>query len=121
MASNSDFKKIFDRYRKEGRPNGISIVDFCNKNGIVYRQYERWLRRRQEVRIHPVQMTDMSCIPASVRWCDSDASDGLSQSTNPNPLLFDLRLVTSNGMLLQHRGLDYEHLFSLIQKLEVLC
>ena len=121
MSSNSDFQKIFDRYRKEGLPFGVSIVDFCSGNGVVYKQYERWLRHHQKIRIHPVQLTDMSQDVASGQRHDSGSGTDFMMPTNPLPLLFNLRLVASNGMSLQHRDLDYEHLLSLIKKLNVLC
>ena len=43
MASSEDFQSIYELYKKEGIPNGISIVNFCQQNGIVYSQFERYL------------------------------------------------------------------------------
>ena len=40
MASSEDFQSIYELYKKEGTPNGISIVSFCQQNGIVYSQFE---------------------------------------------------------------------------------
>ena len=121
MASNTDFQKIFDRYRKEGLPLGVSIVDFCLDNGVVYKQYERWLNHHQKIRIHPVQLTDMSQDDGQHQAFDRTSCDDLKMPSSAQPVLFNLRLVTNRGMLLQHRDLDYEHLLSLITKLEVLC
>ena len=40
MASSEDFKKVYELYQKDGAPNGMSIVDFCQRNGISYSQFE---------------------------------------------------------------------------------
>ena len=37
MASSEDYKKLYELYQVEGVPKGISIVDFCQRNGIVYK------------------------------------------------------------------------------------
>ena len=46
MASSEDYKKLYELYQVEGVPNGISIVDFCQRNGIVYKHFERWFKKR---------------------------------------------------------------------------
>ncbi len=38
MASSVDFQSIYALYKKQGVPKGISIVNFCHQNGIVYSQ-----------------------------------------------------------------------------------
>ena len=43
MASSLDFQRIHERYQKEGLPHGVLIVDFCQRNGIVYKHYEKCL------------------------------------------------------------------------------
>ena len=44
MASSTDFKKLFDRYQEEGVRNGLSIVKYCQMNGIVYSPFERGIK-----------------------------------------------------------------------------
>ena len=36
MASSEDFKNLYELYQTEGVPNGVSIVDFCQRNGNAY-------------------------------------------------------------------------------------
>ena len=36
MASSEDFKKLYELYQTEGVPNGVSIVDFCQRNSDAY-------------------------------------------------------------------------------------
>ena len=48
MATSKDFQIIHKRYQKEGLPHGVSIIRFCQQNGIIYKQYERWLKNRNK-------------------------------------------------------------------------
>lgn len=35
MASSEDYKTLYELYQVEGVPKGISIVDFCQRNGLL--------------------------------------------------------------------------------------
>ena len=126
MATSKDFQRIHKRYQEEGLPHGISIIRFCQQNGIVYKQYERWLKNRRKVAIHPVSLTN---VPKEVEHEEEvleTSTDKLSEPVSVEPLssspvLFNLRIVTSSGMMLQHRNLDYAKLLNLVQRLEGLC
>lgn len=41
MVSSEDFKKLYELYQTEGVPNGVSIVDFCQRNKIGFVSPER--------------------------------------------------------------------------------
>lgn len=49
MASSEDFQSVYALYKKHGVPNGISIVKFCQQNGIVYSHFERWFKFRKDL------------------------------------------------------------------------
>ena len=127
MATSKDFQIIHKLYQEEGLPHGVSIIRFCQQNGIIYKQYERWLKNRSKVSIHPVSLTNVP-----VEDVHDEVSETLTNETaeiftvsenegNPSPVLFNLRIVTSTGMLLQHRDLDYTKLLNLVRCLEGLC
>ncbi len=42
MASSNDFEKIWESYQEVIKTKDISIVDYCQRNGIVYSQFQRW-------------------------------------------------------------------------------
>ena len=126
MATSNDFQAIHKRYQEEGLPQGVSIIRFCQQNGIVYKQYERWLKNRRKVAIHPVSLTDVPKDIESGEEVLETSTDELAEPVSVKPLssspvLFNLRIVTNTGMLLQHRDLDYANLLNLIQRLEGLC
>ena len=126
MATSKDFQRIHKRYQEEGLPHGISIIRFCQQNGIVYKQYERWLKNRRKVAIHPVSLTNVPNEVEQEEEVVETSTDDLVEPVSMKPLssspvLFNLRIVTSTGMLLQHRDLDYANLLNLVQRLEGLC
>ena len=42
MASSNDFEKIWESYQEVVKTKDISIVDYCQRNGKVYSQFQRW-------------------------------------------------------------------------------
>ena len=45
MASSKDFEKIWESYQEVVKTKDISIVDYCQRNGIVYSQFQRWYKK----------------------------------------------------------------------------
>ena len=63
MATSKDFEKIWKRYQDEVQATGKSIVSFCQENGIVYAQLEKWYKSKgissaKKPSIVPVELTD---------------------------------------------------------------
>ena len=128
MATSKDFEIIHKRYQAEALPHGVCIIRFCEQNGIVYKQYERWLKNRRKVAIHPVSLTNIPKEDEHVEdFFDSPADNRVEPIPDPvndegsSSVLFNIRIVTNSGMILQHRGLDYAKLLNLVQRLEGLC
>ena len=69
MASSEDFKKFCELYQTEGVPNGVSIVDFCQRNEVVYKQFERWFKKRyskNETGFHKVRVVGADVEPSFI-------------------------------------------------------
>ena len=127
MASSEDYKKLYELYQVEGVPKGISIVDFCQRNGIVYKYFERWFKKRysqNDTGVHRVRLLD------SDSTSDSSLSDGQpSDLTSGSPIegrddipvRLSVTIRTSRGLSLQQHNLTYRQLLSLVEKLEGLC
>lgn len=58
MASSEDFKRTPELYNQKSRASGVLIVAFCQKDGIVYSQFERWYKNRHKVKVHSVDIVD---------------------------------------------------------------
>lgn len=111
---------------KESKTSGISIVSFCQRNGIVYSQFERWYKNRHKVKVHAVDIVDkdgaLQVQDSSSESCVIDNQvlehEDLIQSEVP---LFTIQIRSTTGMYFQHKNLDYKSLKDLVGKLEVLC
>ena len=62
MATSKDFEKLWNRYQDEVQATGKSIVTFCQENGIVYAQFEKWFKSKgsssaKKPSIVPVEVT----------------------------------------------------------------
>ena len=63
MATSKDFEKLWKWYQDEVQATGKSIVTFCQENGIVYAQFEKWYKSKgrssaKMPSIVPVEVTD---------------------------------------------------------------
>lgn len=127
MASSEDFKRILELYNQESKTSGVSIVAFCQKNGIVYSQFERWYKNRHKVKVHAVEIVERDgTIPVQDTKLQ-DTCDNAVEVSEPQdvrlskPTLFTIQLKSTNGMYFQQRNIDYNGLKDLVEKLEVLC
>ena len=127
MASSEDYKKLYELYQVEGVPKGISIVDFCQRNGIVYKHFERWFKKRysqNDTGVHRVRLVDTT--PSDDQSL-SDSQPSEQQSGIPRDEQEDatvklyVTIRTSQGLSIQQNNLTYRQLLSLVEKLEVLC
>lgn len=127
MASSEDYKKLYELYQVEGVPKGISIVDFCQRNGIVYKHFERWFKKRysqndtsvQRVRLVDTDPSGGPSLSDGQPSALSSSSSGAEQEDAPVRLFVTIR--TSQGLSIQQNNLTYRQLLSLVEKLEVLC
>lgn len=59
MASSTDFKVLFEKYQEEGIKQGLSIVKYCQMNGVVYSHFERWYKKYRAGVVLPVEIVDI--------------------------------------------------------------
>lgn len=127
MASSEDFKRILELYNQESKTSGVSIVTFCQKNGIVYSQFKRWYKNRHKVKDHAVDIVDRDgALPVQETRlptaCDKVVEVADAQDVRDSkPALFTIQLNSTTGMYFQQKNLDYKSLKDLVEKLEVLC
>lgn len=127
MASSEDFKRILELYNQESKASGISIVAFCQKNGIVYSQFERWYKNRHKVKVHAVDIVDKDGAselqePVSQMSCTGKSQEAGEQDAHRQDLpLFTIQIKSTTGMYFQQKNISYKSLKDLVEKLEVLC
>ena len=126
MASSEDFKRVLELYKQESKASGVSIVTFCQKNGIVYSQFERWYKNRHRVKIHAVDIVDKDGL-SQVAETDSHSCVTPQWTTAPHDVLpsesvmFTIEAKSRTGMYFQQKDINYQDLKKLVEKLEVLC
>ena len=118
MASSLDYQKIWDSYQGLVKTKDISIVDYCQRNGIVYSQFERWYKKYVfNVRIIPVAEKEpqvQDAVPETVEKEEKDIP-------KKKPIVEYVSLSFSNGLKVNQKSLDYDQLKLLVEKLEALC
>ena len=104
MASSEDFKRILELYNQESKTSGVSIVTFCQKNGIVYSQFERWYKNWHKIKVHAVDIVDKDGVIPILETklpntCGSAVEDAEPQAARlSKPILFTIQLKSTNGM-----------------------
>ena len=102
MASSEDFKRILELYNQESKTSGVSIVAFCQKNGIVYSQFERWYKNRHKIKVHSVDIVDKDVtMPVQNTKLQDTCSYAVEVSETQdvrlsNPTLFTIQLKSTN-------------------------
>jgi hypothetical protein len=118
MISNSEFEKLWVLYKTEGEPKGVSINAFCVSRGVNYREFNKWYYKMHkaivplEIEDAPVSETQMTVEPS-----DEDPNQG----AQPKKGGIQVFIRTCDGLQIQKKGLNYQGLVSLVEKLEGLC
>ena len=62
LTSSTDFKLLFDKYQEDGIKQGISIVKYCQMNGVVYFHFERWYKKYRAGVVLPVEIVGIRMV-----------------------------------------------------------
>jgi hypothetical protein len=119
MASSKDFEKIWESYQEVVKTKDVSIVDYCQRNGIVYSQFQQWYKKH---------VSGVNIIPVS----DSQPQENSTSAIQParqKPRLSGsvgakvlyVNIEFSNGLKVYQKSIDYNRLKHLVEKLEDLC
>ena len=121
MAVNvKDIETLWKQYSEDGVRKGISVAQFFESNGIPYRTFERWYKKRFS------STGIVNCVV-------SESPDGnLQDSDESKPGAGALEKVRevyvsyvniglSNGVRIEHHRLSYGELICFINKLQSLC
>ena len=120
MASSKDFGKIWESYQEVVKTKDISIVDYCQRNGIVYSQFQRWYKKHVSgVNIVPVSDPDPQIESSLMMSEESTPSQHLSGHAKAKVNYVNLEF--SNGLKVGQKSISDEHLKMLVEKLEALC
>ena len=71
MYSASDFEKLWFLYKTDGEPQGLSINDFCLRQGVPYHEFNKWFRKTHKA-VVPVKVEGMPGYNAEPRGEGTD-------------------------------------------------
>ena len=108
MASSEDYQSIYELYKKQGIPKGISIVNFCQQNGIVYSQFERWFKSRKKSKssVHPIRIVDKDGLMSTSEQA-VEKELGEVEKIKESVLRFGITVRTKQGLSIQQNNLTY--------------
>ena len=120
MFSEKDFERLWFLYKNEGEPKGVSINSFCISNNIPYTAFYDWFKKTQK-KVVPVEVEG---IPEElIRTVNEE--QGFTKDNpkriSPHKGSIMVTIRTREGLCIQKKGLDYQGLKTLVEKLEGLC
>lgn len=120
MASSKDFEKIWESYQEAVKSRDVSIVEYCQRNGIVYSQFQRWYKKHVSgVRIVPVSDSDIQQEPVEATQREPEPIHQIAGHVTTRVNYVNIEF--SNGLKVCQKSISYEHLKTLVEKLEALC
>lgn len=116
MISNNDFEKAWFLYKTEYEPNNISINDFCIRKGLPYTEFNKWFRKTHK-QIVPLE------VEGGPETSDVEHQVAEKPLHNGKPKNGGIHVFirTYDGLQIQKKGISYQDLISLVEKLEGLC
>lgn len=118
MISNSEFEKLWVLYKTEGEPKGVSINAFCISRGVNYREFNKWFYKMHKA-IVPLEIEDAPVAESKVTIEPSGEEPSQSPDSKKGGIHVFIR--TYDGLQIQKKGISYQGLVSLVEKLEGLC
>ena len=117
MISNSDFEKAWFLYKTEYEPKNVSINDFCIRKGFPYTEFNRWFRKTHK-RIVPLEVVGA---PDEENPAQDPAESPAPNAPKPRRSGRQVFIRTYDGLQIQKKGISYQDLVNLVEKLEGLC
>lgn len=119
MYSAKDFERLWFLYKTEGEPKGVSINSFCMLNNVPYTQFYDWYRKIQKKAV-PVEVTGVPDSVVEDKGREDTVQDEAKSASSTKGNIM-VAIKTRDGLCIQKKGLDYQGLKALVEKLEGLC
>jgi len=121
MAVNSkDIETLWKQYSEEGVNKGISVAQFFESNGVPYRTFEKWYKKKYSG--DGIVDCVVKCSPdATIRVPDEDVQEDSRTENKKEVYISYVNIGLSNGIKIDHHRLTYGELVCFINKLQSLC
>ena len=119
-VKSTDIETLWKQYSEEGVSKGISVAQFFESNGVPYRTFEKWYKKRF------ASPGIVECVLSGTPDVKSSepADDKSGQSTpekKSDVYISYVNIGLSNGVKIEHHRLSYVELICFINKLQSLC
>jgi len=121
MAVNvKDIETLWNQYSEDGVKQGISVAQFFESNGVPYRTFEKWYKKKFS------SPGIVDCVVSESPDKKPENHDGvktLSETAENRREVYVsyVNIGLSNGVRIEHHRLSYGELVCFINKLQSLC
>ena len=121
MAVNvKDIETLWNQYSEDGVKQGISVAQFFESNGVPYRTFEQWYKKKFS------SPGIVDCVVSESPDKKLENHDGVktvSETTENRREVYVsyVNIGLSNGVRIEHHKLSYGELVCFINKLQSLC
>ena len=121
MAVNvKDIETLWKQYSEEGVRRGISVAQFFESNGVPYRTFEKWYKKKFS------SPGIVDCVVSESPDKKLENHDGVktvseTAENRREVYVSYVNIGLSNGVRIEHHRLSYGELVCFINKLQSLC
>ena len=121
MAVNvKDIERLWNQYSEEGVQRGISVAQFFESNGVPYRTFEKWYKKKFS------SPGIVDCVVSESPDKKLENHDGVktvseTAENRREVYVSYVNIGLSNGVRIEHHKLSYGELVCFINKLQSLC
>lgn len=121
MAVNvKDIERLWNQYSEEGVQRGISVAQFFESNGVPYRTFEKWYKKKFS------SPGIVDCVVSESPDKKLENPDGVktvseTAENRREVYVSYVNIGLSNGVRIEHHKLSYGELVCFINKLQSLC
>lgn len=122
-VSSKDIETLWQRYSDEAVSRGVSVTQFFESNGVPYRAFEKWYKKKfsQPSVVDCVVSDSPAGTPGSPSGKNVEQPDVPAGTGKRDVRVSYVSIGFSNGMRIEHHGLDYAGLVCFIKNLRPLC
>ena len=121
MAVNvKDIETLWNQYSEDGVKQGISVAQFFESNGVPYRTFEKWYKKKFS------SPGIVDCVVSESPDKKQENPDGVktvseTAENRREVYVSYVNIGLSNGVRIEHHKLSYGELVCFINKLQSLC
>jgi hypothetical protein len=122
-VSSKDIETLWQRYSDEAVKRGVSVAQFFESNGVPYRTFEKWYKKKfSQPSVVDCVVSDSTDIISETPSGENTEAHGVPRETKKSEVCVSyVHIGFSNGMKIEHHRLDYAELVCFIKNLRPLC